>query len=127
MIVAGIGCRKACGADEIVALVRRAVAAAGAANCRLTALAAPAFKRGEPGLADAAEALALPLLFVEEARLKAVEPACPTTSAAAQSATGHASVAEASALAAAGPGGRLVLARINSAAATCALAERGPR
>lgn len=127
MIVAGIGCRKECGADEIVALVRRAVAEARTANCRLTALAAPGFKRGEPGLSEAAETLALPLLFVEEKRLKAVEAACPTRSAAAKAATGHASVAEAAALAAAGPGGRLVLARINSAAATCALAERGPR
>lgn len=127
MIVAGIGCRKGCAADEIVALVRRAVAEADAADCRFTALAAPAFKAEEPGLRDAADALALPLLLIGEERLKAAEPLCPTRSAAAQAATGHASVAEAAALAAAGPGGRLVLPRIASAAATCALAARGPR
>lgn len=127
MIVAGIGCRKGCAADEIVALVRRAVAEAGAAHCRLTALAAPAFKRAEPGLCEAATILALPLLHVGDDRLKAVQAECPTRSAPALAATGHGSVAEAAALAAAGPGARLVLARISSAAATCALAERGPR
>ncbi|TCT13568.1 cobalt-precorrin 5A hydrolase [Tepidamorphus gemmatus] len=127
MIVAGIGCRRGCTADEIVALVRRAMEEAGAAHCRLTALAAPSFKRDEPGLRAAADILALPLFHVGDDRLTAVQADCPTRSASALAATGQASIAEAAALAAAGPGGRLVLARIKSAAATCALAERRPR
>lgn len=125
MIVAGIGCRKGCGADEIVALIREAVARAGIANCRFTALAAPAFKTGESGPRDAAERLGLPLLLIDETAMKAAEPRCVTRSEAALEATGFSSVAEAAALAAAGPRARLVQPRINSAMATCALADRG--
>ncbi|MCT8971891.1 cobalamin biosynthesis protein [Microbaculum marinisediminis] len=127
MIVAGIGCRKGCGADEIVALIEDAVKQAGIANCKFTALAAPRFKDDEPGPREAAERMNLPLLLIDEKAMKAVEPRCPTRSETALKATGFASVAEAAALAAAGTDGRLVLPRISSAMATCALAERGPR
>ncbi len=127
MIVAGIGCRSGCGADEIVDLIGEAVTRAGIANCRFTALATAAFKTEEPGLREAAERLSLPLLPISETALKDMEPHCPTRSDKALEATGHASVAEAAALAAAGPGARLVLPRIQSAMATCALAERASR
>lgn len=100
-------------------LVRRACEAAGRAP---SALAAPSFKRGEAGLA-AAGVLGLELVLVEDAALAAMQARCPTRSAVARAAVGVGSVAEGSALAAAGPGGRLLLPRIASAAATCALAE----
>lgn len=123
MIVAGVGFRSGCPASEIVDLVRRAQALAG----RLAdALAAPAFKSGEPGLRAAAEVLALPLVLVERAALDAVQPRCLTRSVAAQAAVGLASVAEACALAAAGTAGRLLSPRIASAKATCALAAGDP-
>ena len=127
MIVAGIGCRTGCGADEIVTLIGEAVSRAGIANCRFTALAIPAFKADEAGLREAAERLSLPLLTISDQAMKAVEPECPTRSDKVRDATGFASVAEAAALAAAGPGGRLVQPRISSAMATCALAESGAR
>lgn len=127
MIVAGIGCRAGCDGDEIVALIGEAVAKAGIASCRFTALAVPVFKANEPGPRQAAERLGLPLLPVEETAMRDAEPRCPTRSHRALDATGFSSVAEAAALAAAGVGGRLILARISSARATCALAERGPR
>lgn len=119
-MVAGVGLRRECSAGEIVALVRRAAAQAGRAP---SVLAAPAFKRGEALDAAAAE-LGLALVLVEEAALAAVQPACVTHSRMALRRVGVGSVAEGSALAAAGVGGRLVLARIASGAATCALAER---
>jgi cobalt-precorrin 5A hydrolase len=122
MIVAGIGCRRLCPAEDIMDLVHQASAQAGR---RATALAAPAFKDAEPGLHEAAARLGLPLLRVADAALRQAQPACPTRSPAAMRATGFASVAEAAALAAAGPGGRLVLARIANGRATCALAEGG--
>ena len=117
MIVAGIGCRRLCPPGEIVALVRRAQDLAG---CVAQALAAPLFKRGEPGLADAAAMLGLPLRFIEEAALAAVQDRCVSRSPVAARATGVASVAEGSALAASG--GPLLLPRIANAWATCALA-----
>ncbi len=117
MIVAGIGCRRACPADEIVDLVQRA----GRLAAPPDALAAPDFKRDEPGLLEAARRLGLDLVFVATDAMAAVQPGCVTCSAKALRATGLASVAEAAALA---HGGRLLLPRIASARATCALATR---
>ena len=117
VIVAGIGCRRLCPADEIVALVRRAGTLAAPAET----LAVPAFKRDEPGVLEAARALGLPIVFIEADALQAVQARCVTRSAAAERATGMASVAEAAALA---HGGALLLPRIASARATCAIAER---
>jgi cobalt-precorrin 5A hydrolase len=111
MITAGIGCRKGCGAAEIVALVQSAG--------RPDRLAAPDFKRGEAGLQAAAVSLGLPLHFVADAELAAAQPHCLTRSAAVARATGHASIAEAAALAF---GGILLGPRIASSNATCALA-----
>ncbi len=120
MIVAGLGCRQGCAAADLVAAVRLAEAQAGASAGML---AAPAFKEGEAGLHAAAAALGLMLVMVGDTALQAVQPACPTRSAAALAATGLASVAEGAALAASG--GRLLLPRVSVGGATCALAE-GP-
>jgi cobalt-precorrin 5A hydrolase len=115
--IAGIGCRRDCPAADIVAAIRHAEALAGTAA---TALAAPDFKRHEPGLLAAAAAIGLPLRFIAHADMQAVQQHCPTRSLFTQNATGLASIAEAAALAAAG--GPLILPRITHGAATCALA-----
>lgn len=117
-IIAGIGCRKDCPAEDIVALVRRAEAVSGRS---VAALAVPAMKLAD--VEPAAALLDLPCLEVTADALADAQPRCPTRSACAERTLGVASVAEGSALAAAGQGGRLVLARIASARATCALAE----
>jgi len=120
-VIAGVGMRRGCAAEEVVALVRRASVETG---CAVTALAAPAFKREQA--AAAAASLGVALVLVEQAALEAAQALCPTRSEAALRAVGVASVAEGSALAAAGAGARLVLARIASGGATCALAESAP-
>jgi cobalt-precorrin 5A hydrolase len=117
LIVAGIGCRRGCPADTIVALVRRAEALGEPAD----ALAAPAFKQDEPGLRQAATLLGMALIFEDAATMAAAQPRCVTRSAAAERATGFASVAEAAAL---GADGVLVVPRLVGAGATCALARR---
>lgn len=119
MIVAGIGCRRDCAAEAIVDLVHAAAARAGQAPMRL---AAPAFKSAEPGLLEAARVLGLTLTLVERGAMQQLQAATPTRSAAVARATGLASVAEAAALAGAGPGARLLLPRIAAGGATCALA-----
>ena len=121
-VIAGIGCRAGCPAEDIAALVAEANARAGRAA---SALAAPWFKMEEPGLREAARALAMPLLLIDQDTLLAAQPACPTRSDAATRAKGIASVAEGCALAAAGSGGRLILARIAGPRTTCALAVDG--
>jgi cobalt-precorrin 5A hydrolase len=114
VVIAGLGCRRGCTAAELVALIE----ATGEAPALL---AAPHFKRGEAGLHGAAAALGVALTFVDDAALAAAQAGCLTRSAAAERATGHASIAEAAAIAA---GGRLLGPRIASANATCAVARR---
>lgn len=124
MIAAGIGFRPDCTGAEIAALVARACRAAGLAP---DLLAVPAFRARQAAGREAAALLSLPLLVVAPDVLAAMQPLCPTRSARAEAATGIASVAEGCALAAAGPGAVLRLARIASGSATCALAEAAGR
>jgi cobalt-precorrin 5A hydrolase len=119
MIVAGLGFRTTCTADELVALI---VSVRDAAGAKIAALAVPDFKAGASALAGAASSLALEVRPVSRQALIAVQPLCPSRSAAALAAVDLASVAEACALAAAGPGARLVSRKTASKAATCALA-----
>ena len=119
-VIAGLGCRRDCPAADILLVVRDASALAQRA---VDALAVPAFKADEPGVVEAARALALPLIPVDRLALQGAQGRCLTRSDVAQHATGFASVAEGCALAAAGDGARLLLPRIAGPRATCALAE----
>ena len=119
-VIAGLGFRRDCPGDDLLAVLRDARVRVGR---DLDALAVPAFKADEPGVQEAARALALPLIPVTRAALRGAQGRCLTRSDIAREATGFASVAEACALAAAGDAGRLILPRIANARATCALAE----
>lgn len=111
MIVAGFGYR--CGATT--ESLRSALALAQAGVPPVTHVATVADKL--PLL----QSLALPTIIVEAV----ADIATPTRSAASLAARGTGSVAEAAALAAAGPGGRLLVSRQISPdrMATCAIAE----
>jgi cobalt-precorrin 5A hydrolase len=119
MIVAGVGFSSEVLHEDILFLVRKVSRTAGVTA---QALAAPDFKDGAE-LRAAAAALELPLLLLDRAALEAAQPRCATHSALAEAAVGLASVAEACALAGAGPYSRLLVARISQGSATCALAE----
>ncbi len=119
--IAGVGLRRGCSMRDIVNVIQTASAAVGH---RVSVLAAPSFKRQEPGLAAASRMLDIELVFIDDRALHLAQPHCVTHSALAERAVGFASVAEASALAAAGPRGRLLLPRIRGHGATCAIAER---
>lgn len=118
-LVAGLGCRLHCPAEDILAVLAAAEFRFGHAA---DTLAAPAAKRHEPGLHEAAARRGLKLLFIDDTALADAQPRCATRSEAARRATGHAAIAEACALAAAGPGATLLLPRIAHPTATCALA-----
>ncbi len=124
VIAAGIGCRTGCPGDEIAGLLRAAFeeAALDEAARRTVRLAAPMRKRNEAGVAEAARRLALPLQFVDDSALAAAQDRTQTRSSRVEAAVGVASVAEAAALAAAGPGSSLLLSRRSTPRATCALA-----
>ena len=116
----GVGCRAGCPADEIAALVERAWGLAG--RQQAAQLFSVADKRGEVGLATAAATLGLPLAFLPRETLAAVAPQVATASPASRTRFALPSIAEAAALAGAGPGGRLIVARLATARATCAVA-----
>ncbi|MEA1834136.1 cobalamin biosynthesis protein [Methylobacterium durans] len=125
-LVAGIGFRRGTDSAEIVALLRRALDASGAEAARLAAIATADDRAGEPALREAARAFALAPTPVPPEALAAADARVITRSARIERVRGVGSLAEAAALAAAGPASRLVLPRIASAGATCALAAPTP-
>jgi len=126
MIVAGIGCRRGTSAPDIEAAIRAALSQAGVAANALSAIATTAAKHDEAGIETAAANLGVDVVLVAEAELKAAGDRTATKSARVLALTGVPSVAEAAALAAAGPLARLIGPRLVRGAATCALAASEP-
>jgi cobalt-precorrin 5A hydrolase len=124
MIAIGIGCRAGAAAEDILAVIHDALATLpGAVAGGLYTLAE---KSTEPGLGHAAAALGLPLVSLDVASLRAVAGGALTRSPRVEALHGLPSVAETAALAGAGPGAVLLVARRANKTATCAIAE-GPR
>lgn len=116
-IIAGIGCRRGASADEIMALLEAALAAAGSSAQSLLAIATLDRKADEPGLLEAAAAFGVPLRsFAAEALASGDTPSKIRTL------VGVPSVAEAVAKKA----GPLLLPKQKSASVTCALAACAP-
>ena len=90
---------------------------------RLSLIAAPAVKGTEAGLVAAAAARGVPLRLIPQPMLEAANSRTLTHSAQSMAAMNVHSVAEAAALAAAGPNARLLAPRIAVGPVTCALAE----
>jgi cobalt-precorrin 5A hydrolase len=124
MIVAGIGCRRGASSADVRAAIAAALARAGLAEDALAMIATPAAKGGEPGIASAASALAVPLVLVPQADLEAAGARTTTHSERVVALWNVPSLAEAAALAAGGPTARLLAPRVAVGPATCALAER---
>lgn len=121
-VVAGIGFRRAAAAAEIIALVHRALREAGLAPDALAAIATAADRAGEPAIREAAAAFGLTPGALDPAALAQADARVVTRSVRIEALRRVGSLAEAAALACAGPQARLVLPRIASAGATCALA-----
>jgi cobalt-precorrin 5A hydrolase len=126
MIVAGVGCRKGASPDEITAVIASALAQAGLASTDLDMIATPVGKGDEHGIVAAATALGVRLILVPQHEFLAAGARTETYSERVIALKGVPSVAEAAALAAAGPSGRLLAARIAVGPATCALATGAP-
>jgi cobalt-precorrin 5A hydrolase / precorrin-3B C17-methyltransferase len=89
----------------------------------VAAVVSAELKLGEPGIHALAERFGVPARFFSGARLLDETPRLTERSEAAFRATGCWGVAEGAALAAAGPGGNLVVAKRKSRHATCAIAR----
>jgi cobalt-precorrin 5A hydrolase len=123
MIVAGVGFRRGVGAEEIVALIEQALECASLTRNALSKLATVEALATLTAFTEAARRLGVGATSVAQAALLASAPHVRTQSARSIAAHGVGSVAEAAALAAAGPHAKLILERITSASATCALAR----
>lgn len=122
VMVAGIGCRSGVSAEQIEAALVAVLAPIPPARRTLSRIATPAAKGHEPGIIAAAAARGTPLVLITQSDLEAANPRTLTHSEHAMIVMNVNSVAEAAALAGAGPQSRLVGPRIAIGPVTCALA-----
>jgi len=122
-VAIGIGCKRGCSSEAIATLVERAVAAASCAGAP-AALFTHEAKKSEAGLANAAKALGLPLVFLDGQVLRQASLRAATNSPRVMAMFGLPSIAEAVALAGAGPSSVLLVARMSGGGASCAIAGK---
>jgi cobalt-precorrin 5A hydrolase len=122
MIVAGIGCKRGALSEDIVSLILAVLATSGIARENLDAIATEASKAEDGGIADAARSLSVPLMRCSLADLDGASDKVLTRSSRVQAFKGVPSIAEASALVAAGRNARLLGARVAADNVTCAIA-----
>ncbi|MER9230831.1 cobalamin biosynthesis protein [Mesorhizobium sp. M0622] len=125
MMVAGIGSRKGVSARDVLAAIETALEAHGLALTALSALATASLKRDENAISAAGRQLRLPVIVIEEDELEAVSSQTTSNSDLSQAHAGTPSVSEASALAAAGKGAKLLGPRTVLGPVTCAIAISG--
>lgn len=120
-IAVGVGCRLGSSAEMIEALVRHALDRIPQAEP--LGVFTIQDKSSEPGLIAAARHLGLDLVFLNRDALREQAPFVQTRSIRSGTRFGVPSVAEAAALAGAGPGAALIFPRIASQGVTCAIAQ----
>jgi cobalt-precorrin 5A hydrolase/precorrin-3B C17-methyltransferase len=123
ILALGIGCERGCSVQEISDLAHSTLAAAGLSPKAVAAVVSIELKLAEPALHALAAELGVPARFFPAARLLDETSRLSERSAAAFRATGCWGVAEGAALAAAGSGGVLAVAKRKSRRATCAVAR----
>nr|WP_240495222.1 Rv2231c family pyridoxal phosphate-dependent protein CobC [Streptomyces showdoensis] len=123
-LVVGVGARSGAEVAEVLELVGSALREAGLGGGDVTALATLEARAAEPGIAGAAARLGVPVRAFRSEELAGVP--VPHPSGRALAATGTASVAEAAALRAAGPGAVLVVPKRKARSVTCAVARSVP-
>lgn len=122
MIVAGIGCRKDVATEAVLAAIDRALSQYRLTFADLDTLATASLKHNEPAIHAAALRTGLDLVVVTARALKDAEAETLTCSQASLDHAGSRSISEAAALAAAGPGSRLLGPRLATGPVTCAIA-----
>jgi cobalt-precorrin 5A hydrolase/precorrin-3B C17-methyltransferase len=119
----GLGCERGAEPAQARDLARRTLAAHDLAEGAVAAVVSLDLKADEPAVHAVAEALGVPARFFPAARLEAETPRLANPSELVFREVGCHGVAEAAALAAAGPAGELIAPKAKSARATCAVAS----
>ncbi len=123
VIVAGIGCRKAISAAQVESAIEAALRHNQIDADQLDVIAVPALKGTEAGIVEAAAARGVLLVLITPTALEEADLRTVTRSARSMNTLNVQSVAEAAALAAAGPSSWLLAPRVVVGPVTCALAE----
>jgi cobalt-precorrin 5A hydrolase len=123
MIVAGLGSRSAISAEQVDAAIDAALVHSHLPSDQLDLIAVPALKGAEAGIQAAAAGRGILLRLITQDLLEAANPRTVTRSKRSMAAMNVHSVAEAAALAGAGPNARLLAPRICVGPVTCALAK----
>ena len=118
----GVGCERGADPAALEALVRRALADHDLAPASVAAVVSIDLKADEPAVLAAATALDRPVRFFDAATLEAETPRLANPSDIVFQAVGCHGVAEAAALAAAGPDGTLIVPKRRGDRVTCAIA-----
>ena len=121
--VLGMGCERGTAPEDALTLANRALRDLGISAAQLAGLASIETRRGEPALLAVAAQLDVPLRFFSAPRLEDETPRLKNPSELVFARVGCHGVAEAAALAAAGPEAELVLAKIKSGFSTAAIAK----
>ncbi|RUW58790.1 cobalamin biosynthesis protein [Mesorhizobium sp. M7A.F.Ca.US.008.03.1.1] len=125
MMVAGIGSRKGVRVEDVLAAIETALEAHGLAMTALSALATAPLKQDENAIVAAGHQLNLPVIVADAAAIEAASLDTISHSDLSQDVAGTPSVSEASALAVAGKGARLLGPRTVLGPVTCAIAIGG--
>ena len=121
--ILGLGFRSVATVDDLLAVARTALDKAGLSATDLTAVASIDGKANSSSLQQLVAGLGVPLVLFDAAVLAAQASRLQSPSTAVVAAIGVPSVAEAAALAAAGPSARLLVSKIISPVATAAIAR----
>lgn len=122
-IAVGVGCERGTAPEEVASLVKACLAEVGIASAAVSGVFSLDLKMDEPAVHAAAEALGVSARFFDADLLERETPRLANPSERVFREVGCHGVAEAAALAAAGPLGELILPKRTSRRATCALAR----
>ena len=119
----GVGCERDCDPDELIKLVDETLAAAGLSPASVAVVTSIDLKMDEAAVHAVATHLGVVARYFDAPRLDAETPRLKNPSEIVFREVGTHGVAEAAALAAAGPDSELAVAKHKSARATCAVAR----
>ncbi len=126
VLAIGVGCLRGAAANDVIALIEAALSEADLSASAIGGLFSLDLKLDEPAFHLAAQHFNVPFRTFDSTTLAAEGDRLATPSDAVEQAVGLKGVAEAAALAAAGPQGTLILPKRSNRVATCAIA-RSPR
>ncbi|AYG59436.1 cobalamin biosynthesis protein [Rhizobium jaguaris] len=123
--ILGLGCERGTDWNDVRLLAERALRESGIETDQILAIASINMRSNEPAIVDVAAYLGLPLRFFDAATLERETPRLKNPSELVFARVGCHGVAEAAALADAGPSAELVLPKIKSRFSTAAIAKIG--